>query len=337
MQSRKKLYKISILFLSFFITFSINTFNLVEANAQAKLTSLTFYQNGDSIHEGQAPTVAITESNQVIVLSQENNQIYYAFGVIDESRNSISWKSKHARLGEGENPSITLTNDGYVVATYSKSGELYARTASIHATYLNWSRSERNYGSGENPSVAFTGANNYELMFLYEKDNGYLGQAFAQYRGNGSIYYVSNPIWPQLKGSSPDLTMTSDGLALFSGSRNFRGPTRQYAFGQVDGDSISVTQISDEDSHFFKPQSSIVIKDNGLFIEFFQNRNNMDYLEYKIGQLSGSSIQWLNTGGNNLMKKGVQPDVAINNQYVIQVHKYFSSDNIRYNLYQLNQ
>ncbi|MTI81698.1 MAG: DUF11 domain-containing protein [Firmicutes bacterium] len=103
---------------------------------------------------GDSPQVAINNKGTVVeVHVSPGGEIHYKVGKIGE--NKIDWRDA-VGLFEGEHPSIAIADNGVVIITFHKDGNLYKRVGSIdnESLSVSWFVFSSQFDTGVNCSVA---------------------------------------------------------------------------------------------------------------------------------------------------------------------------------------
>ncbi len=124
----------------------------------------------DSQHEGRVPSVALAyyKQNNIVVATfisnSDSTTIYVMTGLIDLTKNQITWYNKSGTF-TGGNPKVAVNNNGCIILAYEdQNGILTARSGSLNNTGqgINWNgdfttiNTDSNSGS---PSVGISDDN----------------------------------------------------------------------------------------------------------------------------------------------------------------------------------
>ncbi|MFD2036955.1 hemopexin repeat-containing protein [Belliella marina] len=120
------------------------------------------FSNAKKYGKGYRPRIAM--NNKGVVVEVHNNEVthntlWYTVGILDRKNNTIRW-GNHIKFGNGgTQPSVALTDDGFVVEVHNSEskGTLWRHVGKVNVNdkTIEWSGS-RYFDDGQAPSVACT-------------------------------------------------------------------------------------------------------------------------------------------------------------------------------------
>ena len=138
------------------------------------------FNSAIEVATGKTPTVAMTDSGKVVVVYDDSqNNLYYWIGQI--SGTTVTKKGS-ATFGSGSNPSVGLTESGFVMLGYAKDGDLYGKAGTLNETNITWQTAYQ-YAYGNFPWVDVKG--NYAVQVFPSDD-------FADYSLFASLSTIAN-------------------------------------------------------------------------------------------------------------------------------------------------
>jgi hypothetical protein len=121
---------------------------------------------------GENAAVAINDSGAVVeVHDSGSGSLWYWTGQL-QSDGSIEWK-RHGRYDNGEDPAVTLRNDGWLVAVHKSENHatLWYRVAHLGVDYeLTWGDSHQ-YDDGVSPTIRFDSLSSSGLREIHTSEN----------------------------------------------------------------------------------------------------------------------------------------------------------------------
>lgn len=150
-------------------------YRLGKVNAPKK--SITWlFENAKGYGKGYRPRVAM--NNKGVVVEVHNNEgthntLWYTVGILDKQNKTINWGAAKKYGNGGSQPSVAITNDGFVIETHRSEGPgtLWRHVGRVDTDNkkIEWSGSKY-FDDGNAPSVACTSDGSLAIQ-THESEN----------------------------------------------------------------------------------------------------------------------------------------------------------------------
>jgi hypothetical protein len=221
--------------------------------AEVEGVSLNWHGNGQTLVEtGQNPSIALSDSNDVIVMYDKDSKLHYRLGTlyINVPRGrphtyEVQFVAANPAIEfsdqtDSSDPSIGLATNGDVLEVHRRAdGDLYWRRGKLANHVLAWNNQDQKLlsstnASGQNPSVAVNG--NGKAVAVFQR-GALLYYSVGTFTAGGSV--TDDVTWTdptQIQGTAgdrPSVALTSDNevIIVFHGSANLT-----QAFGKLGSD-----------------------------------------------------------------------------------------------------
>jgi hypothetical protein len=279
---------------------------------QVEGKAITWRNDGKSTKydNGVEPSVAITDNGLVVEAhkSQSHDTLWYRIGQVEG--NTITWRNdgKGIQYDNGEDPSVSITNDGLVVEVHKSGGHstLWYRIGQVEGNTITWRNNAKSvkYDDGVHPSVAITDGGQVVEVHRSEGHDT-LWYRLGQVEGNIITWRNDGKSIKYDKGVQPSVAITDDGVVVEAHRSEGLNDTLWYRRGQTKGDTI--TWSNDDKSASFSAGDMVNVACNTeLAVAVHYRLGDLDdspsdknTLSYSVLTIPSFRPNWIELRGEN--------------------------------------
>lgn len=181
------------------------------------------WKNNTCYEAGYNPEVSINDEGLVVAVYEsgdiESDRLHYSVGQL--KGDEVEWLSLTNKklVGKGNNPSVTLNNDGVVLFSYDYKGVIYYQVGKVFEGMIDWCNTPKKMQKGIQASVSLS--NNGNVVVAYQSKN-----STQLWEVSGIIGDRGEIVWGKPskgeKGVYPKISIASDdayALQVYTGEK----------------------------------------------------------------------------------------------------------------------
>ncbi|MEW9503338.1 hypothetical protein [Jeotgalibacillus marinus] len=275
------------------------------------IPSVTTLNNGDVIQVND------------VSISDEPSALNYYIGRHDEEREEIIWNLQTILYGHGQDPTITVLENGDVLSVYQgeNDDDLYYRLGEYkeQEQMIEWNSTDYKYDSGKKPSITLLD-NGYILEVHEDHTTDDLLYNLGKYK-DGEIDWFSKGNHYDT-GNDPSVTVLDNGIIQFVHEKDgniyhklgdYRNNGEMYWITPYD-----VNTNPTDPNYSTGDDPTITLMDHGLSLAI---KSENDKIYYQIGEQKNGSVYW--TSPIDSGDIGHNPTITIlDNKEILNVYEY---------------